>query len=286
MKKKIVYTGYITIVTVFFLYYLFPGDAVTSYINYKINSMSPDVKLSIKELKPSFPPGIKLFATDLLRRNQTIISADFLEIKPSYSSLFSKIKTFFIYGDIYKGHMDSSIRVADISTHPEFDIDASFGGIQISQIPAIKGFESYQISGIADGNLVFSNQEIKTGKGNAVITITESAVRFVPALFDLEQLKFKTINADFKIVSQRVTLKNLDIDSRELSAHAGGSIILMNPINKSTINIRGEIKPHPTFMKQLGNIFPLEMISKKKSKTGSIPFRITGSLEQPNFSLR
>ncbi len=286
MKKKIVYTGYIIIVTVFFLYYLFPGDAVTSYINYQINSKSPGVQLSIKELKPSFPPGMKLFSPDLLHQNQTIINADFLEIKPSYVSLFSNDKTFFIKGDIYDGRLNSTVRIANISASPEFDLDAKFVGVQISRIPAIKEFEAYQISGIADANLVYSNKKVKAGKGNVSIIVRDSSVRFTPALFGVDQLAFKTINADFEIINQRVTLKKLNIDSREVSGSATGSIILRNPINQSTINLRGEINPHPSLMKQLGKIFPLEMISKKKSKTGGIPFRLTGSLERPNFSLR
>ncbi|MCD6586678.1 MAG: type II secretion system protein GspN [Desulfobacteraceae bacterium] len=286
MKKKIVYAGYIIIVTVFFLYYLFPGDAVTAYINYQINNKSPGVQLSITELKPSFPPGMQLFAPNLLYQNQPIIAADFLEVKPSYTSLFSKDKIFFITGDIYEGRLDSSILVANISANPAFEFDASFENIQISQIPAIKEFESYQISGIADGNIVYSNTEVPAGKGNAGIIVTDSMVRFTPALFGIDQLVFKTINADFEIVNQRVTLKKLDVDSREVSAHASGSIILKNPINKSTVNIRGEIKLHPTFIKQLANILPIEMITKKKSKTGGIPFRITGALDQPNFSLK
>ncbi len=127
MKKRIVYPGYIIIVTVFFLYYLFPGDAVTAYINYQINSMSPEIQLSIKELKPAFPPGMKLIAPDLLRQNQPIIGADFLDIRPSYLSLFKNDKTVFINGDIYDGMLDSSISVANISSNPEYDFDLTFG---------------------------------------------------------------------------------------------------------------------------------------------------------------
>jgi type II secretion system protein N len=286
MKKKIVYAGYIIMVMVFFLYYLFPGDAVTAYINYQINHKSPGVQLSIMELKPSFPPGIKLLAPNLLHQNQSLIAADFLDVKPSYASLFSTDKIFFITGDISEGHLDSSVCVANITENPAFDINASFENIQISQIPAIKEFESYQISGIADGNIIYSNKEDPAGKGNAGIIVTDSTVRFVPALFGIDQLVFKTIDADFEIINQRVTLKKLNISSREISAHASGLIVLMNPMNKSTINIRGEIKPHPTFIKQLSNILPVDMIAKKKSKTGGIPFRITGSLDRPNFSFR
>jgi len=286
MKKKILYPGYIVIVTVFFLYYLFPGDAVTSYINYQMNSMSPDIQLSIKELKPAFPPGMKLIAPDLLSRNQALFSAEFLNIKPAYLSLFKKEKMFFINGDVYEGILDSSIRIADISANPEYEVEAMFDGIQISQIPAIKAYEAYQFSGLAEGNIVYGNKEVKAGKGNAGIIVTESTVRFVPALFGLEQLEFKTINADFEILNQRLTLKKLDVDSRDVSANASGSIVLRNPINKSTINIRGEIKPHPAFLKQLSNFFPVELINSKKSKKGGIPFRITGSIERPNFALR
>ncbi len=286
MKKKIAYSGYIIIVMVFFLYYLFPGDAVTAYINYQIKHKSPGVQLSIMELKPSFPPGIKLLAPNLLYQNQSLITADFLDVKPSYISLFASDKIFFITGDISEGRLDSTVCVANISENPALDINASFENIQISQIPAIKEFESYLISGIADGNIVYSNKEDPAGKGNAGMIVTDSTVQFVPALFGIDQLAFKTIDADFEIINQRVTLKKLNISSREISAHASGLIVLMKPLYKSTINIHGEIKPHPTFIKQLSTILPIDMIAKKKSKTGGIPFRITGSLDRPNFSFR
>jgi type II secretion system protein N len=286
MKKRIVYPGYIIIVTVFFLYYLFPGDAVTAYINYQINNMSPDVQLSIKDLKPSFPPGMKLVSPNLLNRNQPLIGAEFLDIRPSYLSLFKKDKTFFINGDIYDGMLDSSVSIANISADPEYDFDLTFDRIQISKIPIMKEYEAYQISGLIAGNLLYSNKEVKAGKGSAGFIITESAVKFTPALFGLDQLDFKTINADFDILNQRVTLKKLDVDSRDVSANATGSIILRNPIDKSTMSIQGEIKLHPSFLKQLGSVFPLELIPKQRSKTGGIPFRITGSIERPNFAFK
>jgi type II secretion system protein N len=286
MKKRIVYPGYIIIVTVFFLYYLFPGDAVTAYINYQINNMSPDVQLSIKDLKPSFPPGMKLVSPNLLNRNQPLIGAEFLDIRPSYLSLFKKDKTFFINGDIYDGMLDSSVSIASISADPEYDFDLTFDRIQISKIPIMKEYEAYQFSGLIAGNLLYSNKEVKAGKGSAGFIITESAVKFTPALFGLDQLDFKTINADFDILNQRVTLKKLDVDSRDVSANATGSIILRNPIDKSTMSIQGEIKLHPSFLKQLGSVFPLELIPKQRSKTGGIPFRITGSIERPNFAFK
>ena len=286
MQKKIVYAGYLIIVTLFFLYYLFPGDAVTSYINYKLSRMSSGIRISIKELKPAFPPGIKLSTPDLLFQNQLLIGADVLKIKPSYFSLFAKNKIFYINGDMYQGIVDSTIRIADISANPKFDAEVSLAGIQISQIPALKKFESYQVSGVASGALQFGNEEVKTGKGSASIAVTDSKVQFTPPLFGIEQIGFNSVNADFDVIGQRVVLKKLVVDGREVSGSASGSIILKTPMNMSTVSITGEVKPHPSFIKQLGNIFPVEMLAKHQSKTGGLPFRITGSLERPNFAFR
>ncbi|MEZ4550720.1 MAG: hypothetical protein R2874_09660 [Desulfobacterales bacterium] len=80
--------------------------------------------------------------------------------------------------------------------------------------------------------------------------------------------------------------KNINIDGRDILATATGSVILRQPVTASTINITGEIKPHPAFIKKLGNLFPTEMFSRNQTKTGGLPFRITGSLERPNFALR
>ena len=286
MQKKIAYSGYFIIITLVFLYFLFPGDAVTSYINYKINNMSPDVRISISGLQPDFPPGIKLLGPDVIYRNQPLAGADWLRIKPAYLSLFSDNKTFFVKGDVYTGNLDSVIRLADFSANPAFDAEATFANIQISQIPIVEQFQNYQITGIAGGKMLFDNKEVKAGKGNAQIIVTDAVVEFTPALFGLEQLTFTSINTDFEINGQRVVVKKFDVDSRDVSASASGSIILRTPVNKSTINIRGEFKPHPAFIKQLGNLFPVEMLKRRQNASGVLPFRITGSVEQPNFALR
>ena len=286
MKKRLAYTAYIVLVTVFFLYYLFPGDAVTSYINYEINKQSPEVQVSIKKLRPEFPPGIQLVGTDLMLRNQALVGADYLNIRPAYLSLFASEKSFVINGDMYDGKLSSAVRVSDMTKNPTFDIDAAFTGIRLDKVPSIQTLGTYRVSGVADGNIIYENTDTKGGKGNADITVTDSAVKFTPALFGIEQLTFNTVKAEFDIMNQRVTLKQLEVDSREVSGTASGTMIIRNPVTRSTINIRGELKPHPGFIKQLSNIIPMDMISRRQSKTGGIPFRITGSLERPNFNFR
>jgi type II secretion system protein N len=286
MQKKLLYTGYILIITVFFLYYLFPEDAVTSYVNHKLNSLSPDIGISIRKMTPDLPLGVKLVSPDMTFRSQLVAGADVMAIRPSYASIFSANKTFLVHGDLYTGSLESVVHVSGLAQNPKFDTETVFTGIQISGIPAVQQFQSYRISGIASGKIVFSNREMQPGKGRAEILVTDSGVEFTPALFGLDALTFQTIRAEAEIAGQRIMLKNINIDGRDILATATGSVILRQPVTASTINITGEIKPHPAFIKKLGNLFPTEMFSRNQTKTGGLPFRITGSLERPNFALR
>lgn len=286
MKKKIAYTAYIIGITVFFLYYLFPGDAVTAYINHELRKVSPDMALLIQDLKPGFPSAVRLSGVAVSLRNQALVGADRIAIRLALPSVFSGQKTFHINGDLCDGNLDSTLRISEIRKSPKFEMEGIFSDVQIEQIPAIQLFEDYQISGLLSGNLIFSNMEMPQGKGNATMTLKNSAVVFTPALFGLEQLTFDTIDLELELINQRLMIKRLDLESRDVSGNAAGSVILQAPIERSTLNIRGEIKPHPSFIKQLGSAFPVEFMARNKTKTGGIPFRITGSLEHPNFSMR
>ncbi|MEZ4550721.1 MAG: hypothetical protein R2874_09665 [Desulfobacterales bacterium] len=63
-----------------------------------------------------------------------------------------------------------------MAQNPKFDTETVFTGIQISGIPAVQQFQSYRISGIASGKIVFSNQEMQPGKGRGEILVTDSGV--------------------------------------------------------------------------------------------------------------
>ena len=126
MKKKIAYTAYIIAITVFFLYTLFPGDAVTAYINHQINKMYPGMTLSIQNLKPGFPAGLKLSALDVSHRNQPLVGADRVAVRLTLPSVFSAQKKIVINGDLYEGHLDSTVRIAEIRANPKFDFEGLF----------------------------------------------------------------------------------------------------------------------------------------------------------------
>jgi len=286
MKKGLIYTAYIVFVTIFFLYYLFPGEALTKYINYQVSGISSDVKFSIQDIGPDFPPGIKIDVLEVNFQNQVFAGADVLQIFPSYLSLASPEKTFSFKGKTYQGSLNGTVSVSQTTSNNAIAIDAAFQDIQISDIPVVKKLESYQVKGLGQGTIVFNNKESSYGKGNADIKISDSSIKFNPSLFGVEQLSFSSVNAELEMENKLLKIKNLDFESKDLTGNVTGTISLRQPVDKSLINISGEIKPHPSFIKQMGSIFPIDLISNKKNQKGAIPFRVTGSFDRPNFSLR
>lgn len=286
MKKKLAYTGYVIGVTVLCLYLLFPTEAVTSYINYKINAMSPDLKWSLQGLKPDFPLGLSAGQMELFQKEKKMIQVENLSMAPSLISLLTSEKSVHISGNACDGKVDAKVAVSTGASPPGIDLNATFDGVQIAKIPALAELKMFEVAGAAKGTVTFSRNGNGAGKGNVQIAIGESHIQFTPALFGIGQVGFKTINAELGLDGQMLTLKRLDIDSRDVSGNAGGSVTLGNPIEQSRINITGELTPHPGMIKKLGNQFPVDLIAGMKTKTGGIPFRISGTVEQPNFSFK
>ena len=279
MKKWLSYILYIVCVTIFFLYYLFPGEAFTAYINHHINGLLPGYKISSDQAMPSFPPGLKLKSPAIYKQNKPIIGADQFKIRPAYLSLLSGNKTFFIDGAAYDGHMEGRADIA-FNSKPKINLNLAFSGIQISQIQSLREFVAYEITGAARGKIFYNNGEANNDKGNAEITISDSSIKFTPSFFGIDKLSFTAIDAQFEMINRKITLKHFEINGRQLSGNAKGSINLAHSINKSRISISGTLKPHPELIKEIGSIF------SKKMKNGGVPFRISGTLERPDFSLK
>jgi len=96
MKKWVVVTGYIVFVILISLYYLFPTEAVTSYINYKLAGFLPQFNLTIQQVRPSFPPGLKMSSVLVYRQGKEFVGVDQLTIRPQYLTVFSKTKFFLL----------------------------------------------------------------------------------------------------------------------------------------------------------------------------------------------
>ena len=144
-KKLFIYFIYGIAASAFFLYYLFPSDAVKKYLAFQLNKVEPDFSLTIDHIKPVFVPGIRFYGVSLYRLNVSLIDAEHLTIAFGLQSLFKPKVAFSFRSNAYAGMIDGRAYITKKSPDRQIDIETNLSGIQIKDIPALqKLIETYR----------------------------------------------------------------------------------------------------------------------------------------------
>lgn len=289
-KKKIVlYISYIIAVFIFFVYILFPSDAVKTYIEHQLSGIHPDVSISIDDIHPAFPPGVRLNTVSFYYIRSLLLDAETIKIVPEFFSLFSPKKAFSFKGVAYDGIVNGRADIGENAGYINFDADLT--GIQLKDIPAIQipadsKKEIYKISGILDGKVTYSNNNGSDRIMGAKLGISDCSVKLNKPVFNHENFTFSKVEADLTTVKKRLQIKSCTIEGDQVNARLYGSVVTRQTFGSSVLNLKGEIELKPLFfenMKEnlLANIFP-----EKMSGNRSFSFKVGGTFDHPEFTLK
>lgn len=281
VKKWLVFGVYILLVTGFFLYLLFPSDAVKSYVRYRLSALVPGADFTISGIKPGFPPSLVFTGVDFSYQDQPFVSIDRLSLLPGYLSLLKHHTAFRFNGKMYGGKMDGNADIAPGGNLRQIKTRLAFTNVSLDRIPAFKNFAKYRISGAAAGNMEYAGPANGSGKGKAEVRLTNCSVNLEPPLFGIQKVTFDLANADIELKNQQLDLKEVTVKGHDLSGNAKGKIFLRNPVADSRIQLNGKVTPHPSLLKSIGAFLP-----RRYLREGGIPFRVYGTLKQINYSLQ
>ena len=285
MKKWIGYTAYVIAAVVVFLYFLFPSDAIKQYIVQQSAALGPDVAIELDHVDPSLPPGLLLSNLKLFFKGNAAFDSSQLKLTPRYLSLFTSAKGLNIKGKAYNGDLNGRASLENASK-PQYATDLAFSDIHLDKIAILSEMLPHQVSGMADGKVVYSSGSSGFGEGSAQMMIKQCRVELGAPIFGFTELNVGTLKADLELKGQKATVKEITIDGRQVSGNASGEIRLRQPLPQSRIQLSGVIKPRPSFIKELGKVVPSQLLSGGNFVRNGVPFRISGSVERPNFSLR
>ncbi|MFP4225181.1 MAG: type II secretion system protein GspN [Desulfobacterales bacterium] len=285
MKKWIGYITYGIIILVAFLYILFPSKEIRDYLIYQVKQVSPDISIDIGVVAPSLPPGLKFSDLDVSLQNQPVFNASEMTVIPRYLSLFSAEKTFRLKGDVYQGVLtgDTAVKTA---SKPQYSADLDFDAIQVNAIAQLKELLPHQLSGSAKGNVNYSTEGGPWGQGDAEITVSECRIEFKPSLFGVKDLSLGRVTAMVELENRQASIKEITVKGSQVSGNASGTLELRQPLSRSRVQLEGTLKPHPSLIKELGRSVPKQLLSQGDYLEKGIPFRLSGTLDRPNFSLQ
>lgn len=272
----------------FFLYYLFPSDAVKAYITSELKKNSPDWTMAIDHVRPGFPPGLKCNAVTLFQKDMPMIHADWVRIFPDFLTLMRPEKRFMFKGESHEGHFSGNLIVSppsDEKDTPALVVESDLSGIQVRDISGIQDRSDSEISGKLDGKIIYGGKELKDKDAvSAKLTLTDCGIGLAEPIFDLETLSFSTIDAELEFRDKAMLIRKCVMAGTQVGGNLSGHIRLREPFEKSTLDIAGAIKPHPSFIANLGE--GAALLLKQGSGADGFPFSIRGTFDSPQFSLR
>ena len=288
-KKKFLYISFIIAIFIFFLYILFPSDAVKKHIEHKLGSINPDLSISIDNINPVFPPGVRLNAVSFYYIRSLLLNVETIKIVPEIFSVFSSKTAFSFKGVAYDGIIKGNADIGGNAGH--ILIDADLSGIQIKDIPAIKfpagsEKEKYNISGILDGKITYSNNKGSDRVTGAKLCISECRIKLKEPVFNHENFTFSKIKADLATVKERLHIKSCTFEGDKVNASLSGSVVTKNNVGSSVLNLRGKIKLKPLFFRNMKKNLLASVFPEKMSGNGSFSFKIGGTFDNPEFTLK
>jgi len=251
--KWIGYLIYTVLLTTGLLYYRFPSDTIKTYLVSKIASADPPMVLSLKALRPSFPPGVDFIDVGIALREtpqQEMLRASSISITPAVWTFLSGEPRYHFDAYAYDGDIEGHVRFERYATDAPFTTSVSLNGIHIGRHSYLVPLVGRDVSGVLDGTIHYRAQQNKfvDGAGQATIVISGGSVKLLQPILGLDSLNFDRLFMEMALKDRKVSLKRVQLDGKTVKGELSGTITLNADLSRSRLDLKGTMEP-------LGGIF-------------------------------
>jgi type II secretion system protein N len=281
--KWLFFTFYLATALAFFLYFLFPENAIREQIRIEAQKKLPGFDLMLGRVRPELlPPGAVIIPAVLLSSDIETLRFDILKISPRSLNLTGNSGSRFRFkGTAYGGAFTGSFTDSVSKKKKNASLKSSFSGIRIEDISTIKKLFSRRVSGAVNGKVSIKiNNPIK-----ADIKLDFSKVRmeFANHFIGDEVLEFSRGQASLHIVDNLIDITNCDIRGEQVDLFLRGKILGGLSAAESVLELSGYVNPHAEFLEVLKKKIPMAFFPHRGTVAGGFSFRVTGTVDRPAF---
>jgi len=282
--KWILYGGYAVMAGVFFLYLLFPEDALKEYAQKRVAQVQPALSVAIEKIRPSLPPGLRFQTVSVRHAGDSLVDIERIRVSPEVRTLFSENRSYVFRMSAYGGGIRGRFREYPGNNDTRISGNARIQEIDIGRVSFLRTLSDISIGGKLNGNILLQQDDTEGVDINARLEIAEATVELNVPFMPLKTLSFKRVEADFKMRSRTLILRQMAATGPQLDGRISGSIFLRDDIRQSVLNLTGKIKPHHLLLAGIGKGVSSFFFSATKDKPGGIAFKINGTLANPRLS--
>jgi type II secretion system protein N len=244
-KKWLGYTIYGILVTVIFLYVLFPSHRMAGYIESTVSKRNPRVDLSIGSADIAFPLGLKCEKVVFGLKGETgsAIEADLVKGRFSLLRLLKGDTSLLITAEAYGGNVDARLDSPDRFSSDTITADMTFDGIELGKCAYLKDAAGRDIGGRLGGTLLYEGSwhDIINGEGNASFSLNEGTIGLQKDMFGFETLVFEKAEGKMILKNRIVALDSLKIEGKEMRSSLSGRIFLNRNFAQSRLSLKGNV---------------------------------------------
>ena len=231
-----------------FLYLRFPGRDIARFFASSLSDLNPRAVLLIDDVKPAFPPGLKLGKISLRTGDGSaaFFQADGMTVKPEYLSLLKDRKILLVTASVYGGTVKGRIGGDRLHSLPDpLTAGVELDGIDIERSGYLKERLDRQVTGKLKGTLNFSGsmKDIPGGSGVMEFTLHNGTYPLRESLMGIDRLDFRSVDAQLALKNGVLTVSRLKLAGDRISGSLSGDISLhRQDIKASPINLSGSFE--------------------------------------------
>lgn len=287
VKAILAYLLYALLTAVLFLYLLFPDQAVMAFIDSRLAAIDPSLSMEAETVRPAIPPGLKLTGVDLNRDNVRLFRFDDARVSPDLMALLQDKQQARFQARLADGSLDGLAIMEKEDGSGHLRVEADLSQIQLDQLAPIQTNPRFNLSGSLKGRLTHAAGSIPAGSmTNGTLTAAPLHITLKEPFFGIADLIMDQADAEFSINRQNLRLKTLTFNGPMLEGSITGTIELRHPLEQSRLNLTGNAKPRPEMFARLQDSIPQGIVNTRTLGTRGLTFRIGGSLDNPEVSMR
>ncbi len=264
--RRLSYAAYFTVAFLVFLLLLFPFDRIKAKLESEVRQRT-SLELSVSRISPRFFNRFVL--SDVVVSNQegkVLFESPTVRTTVSLFSLLRGMLSVDMKAKAYGGNVIVNAQQGPGRQYILVDAD----GLDIGSYQLLKDF-GLKLSGKFGGKFEMSGD---AGKGKIWfkgLTSRELKIKGFP----IPDLDFDQCWLDADLKGDRLTIKKLDLDGKELKVQCLGDLVLQE---RGTLNLTVKLKPSELLSRQQSGLLSL---LKNKDAEGFYQFSIGGTLSEP-----
>ena len=286
IKTTFAYLLFAIVAAAAFLYLLFPGETVKAYIDTRLAAMDPSLSMRIASVRPALPAAVAFDDIDLVREGVRLIHVDRARLAPLFGTLFKPEKRLKCEAALGEGNVMGWLILLGEDAPNRMRAEAELNSIRLESIQALSAVDRFSLKGPLNGRLSHDGGQAPYGKASGLLNAPGLTITLKSPLFGIGEVVLDKTEADFSLTGKTLRLKSLTFDGALVEGKINGRIDIEAPFGLSQLRLNGNLKPKPDLFARLQETLPEGMINQRTLGTRGMNFRINGTVDNPDVSMR